>query len=106
MAFDGNEGTLISLTSGAKMTEDYRHANPGQVLSGFVGINKLNQIIGQSGCKGIRIYYALNKSGQKQFVITAADNNEDDILTSGAELILDGALPGPPASGAANDLNS
>lgn len=106
MSFNGNEGSLISLTLASKMTEDYRHANPGEILSGFVGLNKLNQIINQSGCKGIRIYYALNKSGDKQFVITAADDNEDDILTSGAELILDGVVPGPPSSGSANDLNS
>ena len=55
MAFDGTEGSQITLQDGAVMTASHRAANPNARLGHFMGKDILNQILAQAGCMGIRM---------------------------------------------------
>lgn len=104
MAFDGNEGCTISLSQAAEWTENYRdEAGSGATKAHFFGRNTIQDILDQSDCEGIRIYYGIDGDGAKQLILVGAKANEDDI-TSG--LVIDCSKPCPPHCGRANDLNS
>ena len=101
MAFDGSEGSKISVRDGAQMTANYRTANPGERKGHFFGKEILQDILAQEGCMGIRMYYGLDDDGEKQLVIVGADASEDDML----DIVADLSSPCPPC-GSANALNS
>lgn len=102
MAFDGTEGSAITLSNGASMTNEYRQRNPGAVKGHFFGKEILNQILDQEGCMGIRMYYGLDEDGNKQLVIVGADSDENDML----DLVADFSVPCPSACSTPNALNS
>jgi len=104
MSFTGNEGTVITLADGATMTADYRATiTPGDTIALAVGKNKLASILSQSGCMGIRMYYALDSLGNNQLVLVGVDSNGDD-MTAG--VIVDRLLPCPSTCSSKNSLNS
>lgn len=102
MAFDGTEGSEITLSEGATLTAEYRRLNSGATKAHFIGKDLINDILAQSECMGIRIYYGIDENGDKQLVIVGADGNEDDIL----DIIADKSKPCPSYCGSTNDLNS
>lgn len=93
MAFNGNEGEVITLTQGKNWTKNFRNAHPNEIKAHFFGKNKLNQILNQSGCVGIRIYNAIDDQGKKVLVLVGVDDQERD-LTNG--IILERSMPCPP----------
>jgi hypothetical protein len=101
MAFDGNEGTMITLNDGAVLTRNYRNTNPGKSLGMFFGKEKLLELLNQPECMGIRVYFG-EENRDIQLVLVGADGNQDDIL----DLILDRGLRIPPYNGANNALNT
>lgn len=101
MSFNGSEGDPISLGAGADMTARFRSNYPNQIKARFFGKDLLQQILNQSGCKGIRMYFAQNASNQFELVICGADQNENDMLN----LIGDMSVPCPPTCGTKNSLN-
>jgi hypothetical protein len=106
MSFNGNEGAVITLAEAATLTEAYRNANsndPNLILGHFIGINKLNQILSQIGCVGIRTYHGLDVNGKKAIVMVGVDSDEND-LTAG--VILDKAHDCPSNCGSSNSLNT
>jgi hypothetical protein len=102
MAFDGTEGARITLSEGAALTAEYRRQNNGAVKAHFIGKDLINDILAQSDCMGLRIYYGLDSNGDKQLVIVGADSNEDDIL----DIIVDHCEPCPTNCSNSNALNS
>lgn len=102
MAFNGSEGGEITLQDGAAMTKEYRRQNPGEIKGHFFGKDILKDILEQEGCMGIRMYYGIGESGQKELVLVGADASEDDMT----ELVADLSLPCPGVCGSANALNS
>ena len=68
----------------------------------FVGKNKLQKILDQDGCMGVRIYYGLD-NGVKNLVFVGADANENDMVDG---VILEKTLPCPPRCPDKNKLNS
>ncbi len=102
MAFNGSEGEEISLNEAATMTAAYRSANPNATRGHFMGSSILNSILAQSGCKGIRTYYGIDSSGQKQLVMVGVDANGDD-MTSG--IIADRGVGCPNVCSCVNPLN-
>jgi len=60
MSFNGSEGGTITLATGKKLTEAFKSAFPTQVKGRFFGKDKLNQILNQQGCNGIRMYFGLD----------------------------------------------
>jgi hypothetical protein len=104
MTFTGNEGTVITLAEGAEMTANYRATiNSGDTIALALGKNLINAILNQSGCLGIRMYYALNSKGEDQLVLVGVDSNGDD-LTAG--VLVDGVLKCPNHCSIGNRLNS
>jgi len=104
MSFSPNEGAIITLAEGAKMTADYRATiSSGDILAHAVGKNLFNSILNQLGCVGIRIYYALDENGEKQLVLVGVDSNGND-LTAG--VIVDRTKSCPTSCSLKNPLNS
>ena len=104
MTFTGNEGAIITLAEGSQMTANYRATiNVGETIGHAVGKNLVNAILNQTGCMGIRLYYAMNNKGEKQLVLVGIDANGDD-LSQG--VIVDKVPNCPPICGKTNSLNS
>lgn len=86
------------------MTADYRATiSTGDTIALAVGKNLLNSILQQSGCMGIRKYFALDEDGNKQLVLVGVDANGDD-MTAG--VIVDKLYPCPKSCSTKNALNS
>lgn len=97
MAFNGNEGDVITLAEAITMTTTYRNSVPvGSTLGNFIGKNKLAMITNQTGCMGIRIYYGTDAQGIHNVVLVGADADEND-MTEG--VIIDKSIRCPPMCG-------
>lgn len=104
MAFNGNEGAVVTLADASRWTGNYRNTIPvGDVIGLFLGKNQLMKILNQPGCMGIRFYYAIDDNGVKNLVAVGAEANEND-MTSG--IILDKCFICPPRCSTKNALNS
>jgi len=99
MAFNGTEGTMISRTNARQLLENYENSPAFPANNNTKGVlfgrDHLLAIIGQSGCKGIRVYFG--KDGVRaedpvQLVIVGTDEEGND-MSSG--LVLDAGLPCP-----------
>ncbi len=103
MSFNGTEGGPITLAQGKALTACYRRACPNTTKGVFIGKDHINDLLAQTGAKGIRVYFGNDSvTGSNTIVMVAADANENDIL----DLIIDTGKQSPPYSGNANDLNS
>ena len=106
MSFTGNEGQSITLTEASTLTANYRNANDnetGLILGHFIGINKINLILAQEGCVGVRTYYGIDENGKKNIVMVGVDSSENDLIDG---VILDKAINCPPHCGTSNALNN
>jgi hypothetical protein len=72
-------GEHIGYELGAKMVKDYcdKYQEAG---AQFVGRNILEQILAQPGCIGIKIFKALNESGEKTYVLTGVDQQGHEMF--------------------------
>lgn len=104
MAFNGDEGSVVTLAEASVWTANYRRTVPaGEIISQFVGRNKLMEILNQDDCMGVRIYYGIGDDGKKNIVAVGATADEND-MTEG--VILERFLPCPPRCSGRNPLNS
>ena len=107
MTFTGDEGDFITLSEGAALTSNYRNsASAGATKGHYIGKSKLNQLLAQAGCVGIRVYYGQSTTGSKELVIVGVDANQNDILPTSGALILDKTVPCPSGCSSNNGLNS
>jgi len=100
--FNGSEGTFIQLSTASDWTKKYREENEGQAKGIFYGKTKLNELLNQTDCVGIRVYFGTDEEGNNQLVLVGAKANMDDITT----LVLDTGKKCPDYCGAPNALNS
>ena len=103
MTNTGNEDHSITLAEATALTKKYRDENADQTLGHAIGKQAISDILAQAGCVGLRIYYALKTSGEKQLVFVGIDSNGDDLYNG---LLADRTFNCPPDCGAANVLNS
>lgn len=104
MAFNGNEGSVVTLTEAAGWTAAYRNTiKEGDRIAHFFGTNKIQQILDQPGCMGIRIYHGLDENGEKILILVGAAADESD-MTNG--VIVEVSFPCPPICPGLNPLNS
>jgi hypothetical protein len=76
-----NVGEAIDHELGAKMVKNYQDANPNQIAQCFsVGKNIIEQILAQPGCVAMRIYNAMDDSGQHTLVYAGVDEKGNTIL--------------------------
>lgn len=104
MAFDGTEGSYITLTVASDLTSNWRGGGNGDIKGYFFGKDKLQYLLDETGSEGIRMYFGETATGEKTLVLVAANSSEDDIIKGGK--ILDVAVPCPDRCGRSNDLNS
>lgn len=103
MAFNGTEGGPISIQTASEMTAAYRSENPEGRLGLFMGKEVLLSILNQTGCQGIRVYFAKDiHTNENELVFVGADANEDDMLSK----IADMGFPCPLRCSSKNPLNS
>ena len=104
MPFTGNEDHSISLNDAANLTRNFREtATPGTTLSGYFSKTGINKLLNQSGCVGIRIYYAKADDGKPAFVLVGANAAMDDLYNGE---IAQHSIDCPPFCPHANPLNS
>lgn len=103
MSFNGSEGEAITLEEGSSWTKNWREGKEsGDPNAVFFGREKLQAILAQSECVGIRIYFAIDDDGQKTLVLVGANADEND-QTNG--MILDRGLSCPPYCPTGGGLN-
>lgn len=93
MSFTGEEAEEFSLTTAAEWTANYRSANPDGRNAHFFGKVILERILAQTGCVGIRVYYALDSDGKQQMIMVGADANENDLHNG---IVAEVSRPCPP----------
>lgn len=104
MAFNGDEGTVVSLNDASRWTANYRKTVPaGDIIAHFIGKEKLLDILNQEDCVGARIYYGIGDDGKKNLILVGAEANENDMVDG---LIMDKFSPCPPLCSSRNPLNS
>jgi hypothetical protein len=101
MSFNGDESESVTLSNAATWTAAFRSANPNAIKGHFFGKNKINDILNQSGCVGIRIYNGID-NGTPVLILVGVTSNEND-MTSGT--IIERAVLCPPYCGTGNSLN-
>ncbi len=102
-ALTPNDGQRISKADAKNWITDYRAKNPNKVLAQFYGSKRLNEILTQPGCIGIRIYVTTDSQGHNQLVLVGAmkDGNNiwpklDTTDPSVDGIILEFGTPCPP----------
>ncbi len=83
--YDGSDSGPIDLTK--------------EIRSHYFGRNVIDKILSQTGCTGIRIFYALNDAGQKELIIAGVDNTGAGMLpnaSGGGNTLADFSFPCPP----------
>jgi hypothetical protein len=104
MAFNGDEGTVVSLNDASRWTGNFRKAFPSdEIIAHFVGKDKLNMILEQDDCMGIRFYYGIGDDGKKNLIAVGATSDQNDMVDG---IILERFLPCKPACSDVNILNS
>jgi hypothetical protein len=104
MAFNGDEGTVVSLDDASRWTANYRRTiSSGEIIAQFLGREKLQAILDQEECEGIRFYYGIDDDGKKNLIAVGAKRNEDDMIEG---IIVDKCSPCPPLCSTRNSLNS
>jgi hypothetical protein len=104
MAFNGDEGSVVTLAEASGWTANYRRTIPaGEIISQFVGRNKLMEILNQDGCMGVRIYYGIGDDGKKNLILVGAEADENDMVDG---IIVERLFPCPPLCSGRNSLNS
>ena len=56
----------------------------------FFGSEIIQQILSESECVGIRIYYAIDENGEKKLILVGVDSNGENLLPAAGGKISDG----------------
>jgi hypothetical protein len=103
VVFDGTEGGPITLDQGSAMTKEYRRLNPNATIAHFFGKQRINALLNQTGCMGIRMYYGVNVvSGEKELILVGVKSDGNDMT----QMVMDMSHRCPKDCSAANSLNS
>jgi hypothetical protein len=93
MAIDKDTAEIITLDEAIDFTQSFQTRNPDELKSFFVGINKLNLILEQEDCVGLRIYNGYNTNTQKNNLALVGVDEEGEDITNG--VILEDLSPCP-----------
>ncbi len=104
MAFNGREGSVVTLKDASGWTKNYRDTLPSdEIIAQFFGREKLLEILDQEDCMGIRFYYGIADDGKKNIIAVGATSDQNDMVNG---VILEYALPCKPYCSNGNSLNS
>ena len=104
MAFTGDEGKMIDAATAQKWIDNYeKNLAPGAIKAHFFGFRRFEELLGQDGAIGLRIYYAKDDAGVDQLIVVAANTKQNNIAKiDGSKLdglVLDHSYPCPPYCG-------
>lgn len=103
MPIDKHTGEFIDLTEAKELTNAYQTAFPNEPRCFFVGSDKLQSVIDQDGCIGVRMYRGFDVVRNEQnVVIVGVDANGSD-MTGG--LLLDRLESCPHVCDSVSPLN-
>ncbi len=95
MAIDSNSASVIDLGEAKEFVSNFKAKYPDLPKAFFVGSDKLELILSQSGCMGVRIYNGFDEEkSMTNLVLVGVDKNEKD-MTDG--IILERLVPCPSA---------
>jgi hypothetical protein len=100
--FTGKEGTSMSENVVKKWIQT--HADHHEVRAHFFGREIIQKILNQEGCKGIRIYHAIDDKSKKQLILVGVDEKGNNMWPSSSKgkskgkgnLTADDSQPCPP----------
>lgn len=102
MATDRNSGEVITLNEAMGFTHSFQDNNPGATKAFFVGANKLNLILEQEDCIGIRIYNGYDDVLRKHNLVLIGVDEDGEDITNG--VIVEHLLTCPPDCPKSSDL--
>ena len=80
MSINQNSGQIIPLPEAQEYVQEYRNRFPENIKAFFVGIEKVNDIISQDNCIGIRMYNGFDtKKNKANLVLVGVDTNHKDM---------------------------
>ena len=98
MAFNGNEGSLISRAEARELMDNYEDSAAfpanNHTKGMLFGKNRIEALLAQPGCTGLRIYYGKTgtaNTDEAKMIIVGTDSEGNDMTN----LILDAGLPCP-----------
>jgi hypothetical protein len=104
MAFNGNEGSVVTLAEASGWTANYRRTiASGEIIAQFVGRKKLLEILDQEDCMGIRFYYGIGDDGKKNLIGVGVTSDKNDMVDG---VIVEKAIGCPAECSSKNPLNS
>lgn len=99
--FTGQEGDPISYDIAKKWVSNYQEKNSDGTMAHFFGYEIIKDILALEGCMGIRMYYALDDSGERQIILVGVDENGNNIVpgtngrTKDEGVLADASFPCP-----------
>jgi hypothetical protein len=110
ITFNSEIGDPIDLETARQWAGNYRDKNPDGTRGHFFGSEIIQQILSESGCVGIRIYYAFDEKGEKKLLIVGVDGEGNNLLPldgaaldGGGNTIADYSFPCPTYCGGEGD---
>ena len=93
-------GEEIGLDLGTQMVKSYQEANPTDVKWYMIGREIIEKIFAQPGCVALKLYHALNETGDKTLVYVGVDSlgkaiieytvvNDQGMLAKGKGIVAD-----------------
>ena len=97
MATDGinpNTGEPISGETAKRWIDNYKNANPDPdtIIATFYGVNRINEILAQPDCIGIRTYYTIDDKGVQRLILVGVNSEGDNIWDKTSTLPGEGGL--------------
>lgn len=104
MPITGNEDHSITLTTASKWTKNYRLtiATGDTIAHGF-GKTAILAILNQTGCYGLRMYYAYDDLGLDHLILVGTDSSGNDLYNG---LLAERSIHCPEDCSSANPLNT
>ncbi len=96
-------GSIISLATASGMTATFRRNFPNATKGVMYSDSVFTDILSQTGCVGIRIYNAVDASGNMTNVLVGVDAKGNDLYNG---KIYDAGSACPPNCSTNNPLNS
>jgi len=92
--FNGSEGNSLDLATAKKWTANYRGTlkNPDEISAHYFGFEIIQQILNESSCVGIRIYYAMDDRGEKKLILVGVNSKGENLLPVAGGKLADGDI--------------
>lgn len=84
MAYTGNEGIYIPHAHAATKTKNHEaHGKrfPKDTKAHLFGRKKIEELLAQKGCIGIRVYHGINEDGSRSAMMVGVLADGNDIVT-------------------------